>query len=447
MFKTISKRSLFLVLCDLVMIFFAYAIAWSIKTKEVHMASLNIPPFLWLSFLIVPTTFYIFDLYYPFKHFKKMQTLIDVALAVFVSFLILATACYMDRTILVARTLFFPTALILIPFSVFVRVLYDYIFKSRFLDKKILILGTGVLAQTIAKAIENTPHSGIEIVGVVKENDSSEAESAGNKIPVIGSMSNLMSLIDWHNIEMLVLALDPKEKLSEAHIMSNLISKKVLVTSALHLYEQLTGEIPYEILDDHHLLNLMSRVRYFPYLKLKRMTDILFSLILLLIFLPILLLAILALTVRDPKNIFFVQKRVGLNGKLFKLYKLRTMASTKQQTQVVTLVGKALRKYRIDEFPQLLNVIKGDMSLIGPRPEMLYFVERSRKNIPFYDAVLAIKPGLTGWAQVHLDHVISLKDYEKKFKYNLYYLKNISLSLDLIILLRTIRVVLFGKGK
>jgi exopolysaccharide biosynthesis polyprenyl glycosylphosphotransferase len=447
MFKAISKRSLFLILCDVTMIFIAYALALSIKAKALHVDLLNIPPFLWLSFMIVPTTFYIFDLYYPFKHFKKMQTLIDVTLAVLVSFLILATASYIDRTILVARTLFFPTAFILVPLSVTVRFVYDVLFKSRFLDKKVLILGSGVLAQTIAKAIDDTPHSGIEVVGMVKENDSPEASSMNHEPPIIGSMSNLMSLIDWHNIEMLVLALDPKEKLSEAHVMSNLISRKVSVTSALHLYEQLTGEIPYAILDDHHLLNLMSRVRYFPYLKLKRMTDIIFSFILVLIFLPVLLLAILILSIRDSKNIFFVQKRVGLNGKLFNLYKLRTMTSVSNQTQAVTRVGKILRKYRIDEFPQLLNVLRGDMSLIGPRPEMFYFVQRSRKSIPFYDAVLAIKPGLTGWAQVHLDHVVSLKDYERKFKYNLYYLKNISLSLDLIILLRTIRVVLFGKGK
>ena len=106
-----------------------------------------------------------------------------------------------------------------------------------------------------------------------------------------------------------------------------------------------------------------------------------------------------------------------------------------------------MRKYRIDEIPQLFNVIKGDMSLIGPRPEIPYFVEKCRKRVPFYDAVFAVKPGLTGWAQVNYGYTRSLKDYKEKFRYNLYYLKNISLILDLLILLRTIRIILLGKGQ
>ena len=446
MFKSISKRSLFLILCDLCSVYAAYVLACSIKSAELQIVQKDIPVFIAIAFFVIPVIFYIFDLYYPFKHFKKIQTLVDVGVAVLVSFLILASISYLDRTLLLARSLFIPTALLLIPLAVMSRLLYDVIFRFRFLDKRVFVLGSGTLAKEIVEAIKATPHSGLEVVGFLEEKEGKMID-LDSLAPVIGQMKDLMSLIDWHNIDMLILALDPKEKLSEAHILASLISKKVSVTSALHLYEQIKGEIPYKILDDHYLLNLMSRVKYYPYLKLKRVIDILFSLLLLLVFLPILILAIMVLFIDDPRNVFFVQKRVGLNGKTFKLIKLRTMTNFSHKTQVVTRLGKILRRYRIDEFPQLLNVLKGDMSLIGPRPEMLYFVERSRNNIPFYDSVLAIKPGLTGWAQVNLNHVTSLSDYEQKFKLNLYYLKNVSLTLDLVILLRTIRVILFGTGK
>jgi lipopolysaccharide/colanic/teichoic acid biosynthesis glycosyltransferase len=122
------------------------------------------------------------------------------------------------------------------------------------------------------------------------------------------------------------------------------------------------------------------------------------------------------------------------------------MEGSKGKKPRVTALGKWLRKYRVDEIPQLLNVMNGDMSLIGPRPEIPFFVERCQNKIPFYSATFAVKPGLTGWAQVKFRHTISEKDYERKFCYNLYYLKNISPQLDLEILIKTVRIVLLGRG-
>ena len=137
-----------------------------------------------------------------------------------------------------------------------------------------------------------------------------------------------------------------------------------------------------------------------------------------------------------------------MDGKVFKLFKFRTMtgpdATNKQR---VIWIGRWLRKFRIDETPQLVNVLKGDMSLIGPRPEIEYFVQKCRGIIPYYDAVFTVRPGITGWAQVKFLHTTEIKDYPRKFCYNLFYLKNLSLQLDLLIVLKTIRVVLLGRGK
>ncbi len=443
--KPISRRMLFLMLVDIAAVIVAYILAFSIR-YGVGIYRLTEIPFFYLSLFVFPISLYIFDLYYPFKYFAPAQTFIDVILSVSIGGILLATASYFDHTfILPSRVIFVYITLVLGPLIFCTRLLYDFIFKSRFLDKKTLILGTGPLASEIARAVTETPHSNIEIVGFVSENNKSIANSK-NGIRVLGDLSNLISLIDWYGIQLVILALDPKRESSETDLMSQLFGLGVLVTSAIHLFERLTGKLPYEVLDNHYLLGLMAQIKTRPYLKLKRFADMIFGILLLIAVSPIFLAAAL-LWFTGSKEIFFIQQRIGRDGAPFRLIKLRTMTENKHRKQTVTRFGKWIRRYRIDEIPQLINVIKGDMSLIGPRPEIPYFVARSRKRIPFYDTVFAVKPGLTGWAQVKFRYATSIKDYNEKFRYNLFYLKNISLALDLMILLKTIRVILLGRGK
>jgi lipopolysaccharide/colanic/teichoic acid biosynthesis glycosyltransferase len=184
-----------------------------------------------------------------------------------------------------------------------------------------------------------------------------------------------------------------------------------------------------------------------PYLKLKRIMDLVFGTVLLTVLTPLLIFTAAVLALDGPDKIFFVQKRIGKDAVPFTLFKLRSMKANKKGKPMITAIGKWLRKYRIDEIPQLINVVRGDMSLVGPRPEVPYFARQCAAKIPFYDAIYAIKPGLTGWAQVSFGHTSSVKEYKEKFKFNLYYLKNISLTLDLLILVKTIRTVIRGKGQ
>lgn len=446
MLRAISKRSLFLFCCDSIAVFTAYFAALSLKSGALTITS-EIPPFLYVAIFVMGFVYYVFDLYYPFKYFGKAQTVADVSLATLISMLILGSFSYFDRTLLVARTVFFMAGIILVPLTFLVRLLYDGLFKSRFLDKRVLVLGTGAFAQEVVKVIKEIPHSGMEIIGYVGEGEEKK-ETLKDGVPIVGGMKDLLSLVDWYNIEVVVLALDSSRGLSEARVLSEMMLRKVHVTSAIHLYERVSGEIPYNLINEHFLLSLMAQVRMRPYLKLKRMIDLLAGTVLFALLLPVLILSTLLLFVSGTHQVFFSQKRVGQDGRLFELYKLRTMKTVKgKNKQQITFIGALLRKYRIDEIPQLLNVIMGSMSLIGPRPEVPFFVKRSREKIPFYDTVLALKPGLTGWAQVNLQHVTSVKDYDKKFRLNLYYLKNLSLTLDIMILLRTVRVIVFGKGK
>ena len=190
-------------------------------------------------------------------------------------------------------------------------------------------------------------------------------------------------------------------------------------------------------------------------LRIKRIGDLVLSLILLIFTSPLIMIAGLLNYLEDRKNIFYMQERVGINQSHFTLYKLRTMKSNAENGQAkwstlndkrVTRIGKFLRKSRLDELPQLICVIRGEMSLIGPRPEREVFDNKLKKIIPFYSSRYFVKPGLSGWAQVNYPYGASIDDSKKKLSYDLYYLKNFSVWLDFLILFKTIRMVFLRRG-
>jgi exopolysaccharide biosynthesis polyprenyl glycosylphosphotransferase len=188
----------------------------------------------------------------------------------------------------------------------------------------------------------------------------------------------------------------------------------------------------------------------------KRASDLVISAGFLLAILPLGLLTALAIRLESPGPIFYRQERVGLNGKVFRVWKFRSMRVDAEGDGVprwaqttddrVTRVGRVIRKARIDEIPQVLNVLAGDMSFIGPRPERPFFVEQLREQIPHYDLRHCVRPGITGWAQVNYPYGASIEDATRKLAYDLYYLKKNDLLLDFAILVQTVRVVLFGLG-
>jgi sugar transferase (PEP-CTERM system associated) len=188
----------------------------------------------------------------------------------------------------------------------------------------------------------------------------------------------------------------------------------------------------------------------------KRLSDILFASILILLSLPIMLVTGLLIIAENGFPVFYRQERVGLNGRLFNVIKFRSMRNdaekdgkpiwAKADDDRTTKVGKIIRKLRIDELPQLFSVLKGDMSLVGPRPERPFFVDQLTKEIPFYAVRHSVKPGVTGWAQVRYHYGATVEDSAEKLQYDLYYVKNHSLFLDLVVLFETIGVVLTGKG-
>jgi lipopolysaccharide/colanic/teichoic acid biosynthesis glycosyltransferase len=307
-------------------------------------------------------------------------------------------------------------------------------------------VGSGALMFEIEHIVRSVPHTGLELVGYMTSNDLGDKGPSG--LRYLGDESRLASLLSWYKVDVVILALDATDDMSESDIVPLLYQSKKIFVTASHLIETLTGLIPYELFSNDFLLGLAYQLQQKPYLRLKRLLDIIFASTLLILSLPIAVSTALALFIYGgPSNIFFFQTRVGKNRRPFLMYKFRSMRTKKDGDMAITRIGRWIRKFRIDEIPQLINIIKGDMSLIGPRPETDFFSDLCQKHIPLYRVMGELKPGLTGWAQIKLSHVTSLKDYKAKFSYNLYYLKNLSLALDLEIVMSTIRIVLLGKGK
>ncbi len=327
---------------------------------------------------------------------------------------------------------------------------------SRF-RRRALVIGTGWAAESILQIIESEAQDAYEITGLIS--DEYETGSLFVNTPVLGNGEDLPALVEKHGIAELIIAYGSELPGNIFQGIMACYEKEVAIVPMPLLYEQITGRVPIEHVGQQHwtvVLPLEGRSMFNLYHPLKRGMDIVLSIIGLVIFalmLPVLTLLI-TLDCRGP--IFYRQERVGRGGKIFKIIKLRSMIPNAESINGpqwaqrddprVTRMGWILRKTRLDEVPQLLNVLRGEMSLIGPRPERAVFVDQLTKAIPFYRTRLAIKPGLTGWAQVRYRYGSSQEDALVKLQYDLYYIRHQSLVLDSMILIRTMGKILAFQG-
>ena len=275
-------------------------------------------------------------------------------------------------------------------------------------------------------------------------------------INVAGTIEDISTMIDTYNAKEVIIALDKDNHDLLIDVIAKCDSKNVGLKIVPDLYEILSGQAKTSQIYGLPLIDIMPQLMPEWEKRLKRILDICVSLLILLLSSPITLLTCLAIKLDSKGNAFFKQERCGINGSVFKMIKFRSMRkdaekysgpvwSTKDDPRI-TRVGKIMRKIRIDEIPQMLNVLKGEMSLVGPRPERPYFVEMLSKEIPYYKRRLKVRPGITGWAQVKHKYDESIDDVKVKLRYDLFYIENMSLRMDFKILFRTIFVVLFGKG-
>jgi exopolysaccharide biosynthesis polyprenyl glycosylphosphotransferase len=324
--------------------------------------------------------------------------------------------------------------------------------SSRAFGHRTLVLGGGTLAQQIAEEIRSRPDAGDTLVGLVDPRPERPGAHAG--IPVLGSIDELETIIARHAPDRIVVALDggpgrlPVRRLIEARV------RGILVEDGVEVFERLTGKVAIESLPPTALVFARDFSRSRLHAPIARLMSVVAAAAGLALGAPLMLLiaAVVKLDSRGP--IFFLHDRVGLGGRRFRLVKFRTMRPARGATsewagdndQRITRAGRWIRKFRLDELPQLVNVLQGDMNLIGPRPHPVSNYDLFLRTVPYYWIRAMVRPGITGWAQVRYGYADNLEQETEKMRYDLHYIKHRGVALDLRILLDTVQVVLLGGG-
>ncbi len=421
---------------------------------------------LWLPALAIYVYWLLFYLYNGLYHLPEAPSRTDENIKVFK-----ATSYGMILLFLLTFDLFNPFSigrlLIVIYWmaQLFVTILFRSIILSirhRQLMKGIgltpsFIVGCNPKGYEIYKQIKQYPALGYDILGFIASDDEMDRGMFYEGIPVIGHLEDISKLIKKYQIKQLVIAfgtdkhgkvLDVIEKVSDTRVGMKILPDMYDIISGLARTQQIYG-IPLVDINP----NIMQ-----PWEKLlKRLSDVLISIIGLLLFLPFGLLLILLIKLDTRGPVFYIQDRLGLYGKLFRIIKFRSMKHNVKATEEqviltteddhrVTRIGRFIRKVRLDEMPQLINVLKGDMSIIGPRPDMPKLTKQLEKQIPLYRHRMKVKPGITGWAQISIPYPQTLNEVIQKFNCDIYYIENMSLKLDLKIMLNTVVIMFSGSG-
>lgn len=277
----------------------------------------------------------------------------------------------------------------------------------------------------------------------------------GSKPEVIGDYSQIFHICKTGDVDRIVVALDERRGKFPLEQLLFCRLKGIPVDDGVAFTEQLVGKLSVESLHPSFIIFSDGFKRSAIFKRLKRVLDISGSLFGLAFFSLACLIISIAIKLESRGPVLYRQKRVGEDGKIFHLYKFRSMRTdaeangpvwAEENDQRVTRVGRVIRKLRLDEIPQMFNVLKGEMSFVGPRPERPFFVDRLKNEIPFYSERHVVKPGITGWAQISYHYGASREDALEKLKYDLYYIKHMSVFFDLMIVFNTVKIVLFGKG-
>lgn len=322
------------------------------------------------------------------------------------------------------------------------------------LSRRVLVLGCGERARQIRNLRRRTDRSGVDIVGFVRVG----ADRCVIQENVIDMPSTLPALVGQCQVDEIVIALDDRRNNIPVDAIVQCKMRGVNVIDDATYHERQLGKIRLDSLNPSHVIFSDGFSQAVLKGSTKRVLDVTVSLIMLVLALPAMLGVVLAILFEDGLRapVIYRQRRVGRGGEVFEVLKFRSMRPDAEANGVaqwaqtgdarVTRVGAVIRKLRLDELPQLINVLRGDMSFVGPRPERPEFVANLVEELPYYNLRHHVKPGITGWAQICYPYGASLHDSREKLEYDLYYLKNFSVFLDLTILLQTVQVVLWGKG-
>ena len=333
------------------------------------------------------------------------------------------------------------------------RLVYRMAAGMGFLSRNALVVGEPREARDVVHLIRRGDDTGYRVYGVVTH-DIAPYGIFVEGVPILGQIGHLREFVEAYEIETVIVATPLSIEPMLLQQLRPLRYAGIELMDYTWLYEELAQEIPLDHIDDEWLMHAAMNSSVIHIRKIKRIMDVAVAILGLLLSAPFALIAAITIRLDSPGPILYRQRRSGMDGEPYTLLKFRTM---KQDAEAgsgavwagkvdhrVTRVGAFLRKWRVDEIPQLLNVLKGEMSLVGPRPERPEFVETLAENIPFYRERLMVPPGITGWAQVKYPYAASMDASRRKLQFDLYYIKHMRFLLDVQILLRTFRTILIG---
>jgi sugar transferase (PEP-CTERM system associated) len=392
--------------------------------------------------------FYFQDLY-NWKYWKRSSELISsILLGGGLTLIVLALLYYILPAIGLERNVLLMALGLTLIFTLALRLLYLRMKFTQYAGMRVVVLGDGENALFLFREIRSGGYPVVFDGYIGKSN-------WDLPFRCLGDVSDLTEIIRRTLPDMLVVAPDGWRGTLPIEDLLRIKFTLCDVIDAPAFYEQITGKILVEEIRPSSIIFTRGFQSSRFQDAIKRIFDLIFALLGLVITMPIMLLAIIAIWLDSPGPVFYMQQRVGKDGKGFNLIKFRSMRQDAEKNGPqwasendprVTRVGRIIRKLRIDELPQFINVIKNDMSFVGPRPERRYFVDRLEKAIPFYALRMHAKPGITGWAQINYPYGDTIEDAKEKLKFELYYMKHRSLWLDLVIIFQTVKVAVKARG-
>ena len=424
-----------------------------------------------LTTIVCQFIFYLFDLYDVSKPRLRRELLTDLFQAVGVVIAVLGLIFMLRPTMLIGYQENVeglgvvrygngvPAIAMMLALAMMIcwRLAIHWVMRHPRLGDRILIVGTDTLAVEVAREAMLRRDLGYKVVGFVSEDPMLVGKSLFNP-KVLGVVGDLNRIVAEEKIDRVVVALqDRRGHMPVDQLLKLRLQGSAAIEEGTALYEKLTGKLSIEMLRPSWIIFSGGGKRSTVWGIVRRLFNSVAALLGLLLSLPIALITAIVIKLDSPGPVFYTQERVGKNGRIFKIIKFRSMrqdaeiAGTAQWAVArdprITRVGNFIRRTRIDEIPQFLNILRGEMSFVGPRAERPQFVEQLTEQIPFYSQRHLVEPGLTGWAQVNYGYGASVEDALQKLQYDLYYIKNVSLLFDIWIMFKTIKIVLFGYGR